>query len=82
MGICESKPNVEYKVENRIQFQIKPQNNNFIQKINKPELYTGHKPIPMEIANEVLKSICKIKIRTKEKKIKYGTGFFMNISKS
>ena len=67
MGTCESRPNVEYKAENKNQFQVKPQKNNFINKIYKSELYTGHKPIPMKIANEVLKSICKIKIRTKEK---------------
>ena len=82
MGICESKPNVKYITENVNQIQFKPQNNSIIKTINKSELYTGHKPIPMKIANEVLKSICKIKIRTKEEKIKYGTGFFMNISQS
>ena len=42
-----------------------------------PELYTGHKPIPINIINKVLKSICKITIK---KGNIYGTGFFMNVS--
>ena len=45
------------------------------------EAYTGHKPVPLKIANKVLESICKITIKTKEGKI-YGTGFFMNYSDS
>ena len=44
-----------------------------------PELYTGHKPIPINIINKVLKSICKITIK---KGNIYGTGFFMNVSES
>ena len=46
------------------------------------ELDTGHKPIPIDIANIVIKSICKISIKMKDQKIKNGTGFFMNISNS
>ena len=46
------------------------------------EVCTGHKPIPMKIANKVMKSICKITIRDKNGQILYGTGFFMNISNS
>ena len=45
------------------------------------EVYTGHKPVPLNIANKVLKSICKI-IITMDEGIIYGTGFFMNISNS
>ena len=81
MGTCESKQNAKYIMEYGNQIQFISQNNNINNK-NKSELYTGHKPIPMRIANEVLKSICKIKIKTKKNLIKYGTGFFMNISKS
>ena len=51
-----------------------------VNKKNK-ELFAGHKPIPMNIANQVLKSICKITIKKKNVNI-YGTGFFMNISDS
>ena len=43
------------------------------------EAYTGHKQIPMKIANKVLESVCKITVETK-KGILYGTGFFMNCS--
>jgi len=46
------------------------------------EIDTGHKPIPIELANTVIKSICKISIKMKDEKIKNGTGFFMNISNS
>ena len=45
-------------------------------------LETEHKPIKIDIANTVIKSICKISIKMKDQKIKNGTGFFMNISNS
>ena len=45
------------------------------------EAYTGHKQIPMKIANKVLESVCKITVETK-KGILYGTGFFMKYSDS
>ena len=38
------------------------------------------KPIQIDIANIVIKSICKISIKMKDQKTKNGTGFFMNIS--
>jgi V8-like Glu-specific endopeptidase len=44
------------------------------------EIDTGHKPIPIDIINTVMKSICKISIKMKDQKIQNGTGFFMNIS--
>ena len=47
----------------------------------KSELFTTHKPIPVKIVNKVMKSICKITIKTR-KGILYGTGFFLNYSKS
>ena len=46
------------------------------------EIYTGHKPIPIDIVNTVIKSICKISIKMKDQKIKNGIGFFMNYSNS
>ena len=46
------------------------------------ELDTGHKPIPIDIANTVIKSICKISIKMKGEKTKNGTGYFMKISNS
>ena len=42
------------------------------------EDYTGHKLIPIKLANKVLTSICKIKIDKNKKK--FGTGFFLSIS--
>ena len=45
------------------------------------EVFTGHKPIPMKIANKIMKSICKITILFNNT-YKFGTGFFMNISDS
>ena len=43
------------------------------------EFYTGHKPVPLNIANQALKSICKIIVETKNI---YGTGFFMRVDES
>ena len=31
------------------------------------EAYTGHKQIPMKIANKVLESVCKITVETKKR---------------
>ena len=45
----------------------------------KSEVFVGPKPIPVKILNKVMKSICKIRIKTK-KEIIYGTGFFLNYS--
>ena len=45
----------------------------------KDELFTGHKPIPIKIANKIMNSICKITVEINGK-ISSGTGFFMNIS--
>ena len=41
-----------------------------------------YKPIPINIANKVIKSICKIIVKKEEKDDIYGTGFFMKISSS
>ena len=43
------------------------------------EVIIGSRPIPIKIVNKVMKSICKIVIKTKEN-IAYGTGFFINYS--
>ena len=39
------------------------------------EVLNEHKPIPLNIANKVMKAICKIIIETKKGTL-YGTGFF------
>jgi hypothetical protein len=41
----------------------------------KEELTMGNKPVPLNIANEVSKSICKIAYTNNENKNVYGTGF-------
>ena len=41
------------------------------------EVLNDHKPVPLNIAIEVMKAICKITIKTK-KEIFYGTIFFIN----
>ena len=46
-----------------------------------PEKHTGHKPVPLDIANEVMKAICKITIGINEPRT-YGIGFFLNYSDS
>ena len=47
----------------------------------KDEVITRYKPIPLEILNKILKSICKINIKS-EKGNNFGTGFFLNYSDS
>ena len=49
--------------------------------IKEEGFFSDHKPIPINIINKALKSICKITIRQK-KRIIYGTGFFMKIDNS
>ena len=48
----------------------------------KDEVDTGHKPVPIDLANTVIKSICKIVVKLDEYKYLNGTGFFMKISDS
>ena len=69
----EEKPN---NIEKSKEIEIKGEIN-----CRKDEIYTGHKPIPINIINKVLKSICKINI-IKNKGIQFGTGFFMKINNS
>ena len=45
----------------------------------KSEKFIGPKPIPVKILNKVIKSICKIRLKTK-KEITYWNGFFLNYS--
>ena len=46
----------------------------------KIEVFLGSRPIPLKIIFKVMKSICKIRIKTKKGKSLYGTGFFLNYS--
>ena len=43
------------------------------------EIILGHKPIPIKIINKVIKSMCKITIKS-ERGNNYGNGFFLNYS--
>ena len=81
MGICHGKQEAKSAINNEKHIQTLPKNNTF-HEFAKSELFTGHKPVPMKVANEALKSICKIKIQKGENETIYGTGFFMNISNS
>ena len=45
------------------------------------QVLTGHKPVPMKIANKAMKSICKITI-SKKLGESNGTGFFLKVSNS
>ena len=82
-SILENKiPNqsiLENKIQNQSQIENKIPNQN---ELRKSELYTFHKPVPLDIANEVLKSICKITIKFKNGDNICGTGFFMNMNNS
>ena len=90
MGLCESSKN-ENKIESKsaLKSEIKQELKKELKYELKtgakieggPEAYTGHKPVPLKIANKVLESICKITVKT-NKGILYGTGFFMNYSDS
>ena len=72
--------NDTYKKENKIN-NLNQENKNLhnvqINPMTKSELMTGHKPVPINLINKVMKSICKIRVTTKEG-IAYGTGFFLN----
>ena len=73
----EIKSEVKKELKNEAKIGIKINPNEGI----KSEVFTGHKPIPVNIINKVMKSICKITIETKKGK-SYGTGFFLNYSNS
>jgi hypothetical protein len=62
MGICGSQLNRKKQEKN---------------KMIKEELGMGHRPIPLNVANKLSKSICKITFINNENQIIYGTGFFM-----
>ena len=78
MGVCGQE-------RNKKTIKIKEKHDSFDEgKINminpeKNEVITRHKPVPLEIVNKVMKSMCKITIKT-EKGNNYGNGFFLNYS--
>ena len=71
MGAC----GIEAKSE-RVDKKSGKINENLSNKMQ--ELFTGHMFIPVDVTIKVLKCVCKITVKNKEKYY-FGTGFFMNI---
>ena len=81
MGACGEttiKKGIKNKLKNEIKNEVIKEVKN---KIKSEEVIIGSKPVPLKIANKVMKSICKITIKIKEE-IAHGTGFFMKYSDS
>ena len=60
-------------------------NSTIIRENKKEEVYTGHESMPLSVIIKAVKSICKIIVNKEvNNKIQesYGTGFFMNVSKT
>ena len=60
-------------------------NSTIIRENKKEEVYTGHESMPVSVIIKAVKSICKIIVNKEvNNKIQesYGTGFFMNVSKT
>ena len=74
----ELKNEIKKEVRNELKKEIIKEVKN---KIKADEVIIGSKPVPLKIANKVMKSICKITIKMKEE-IAHGTGFFMKYSDS
>ena len=66
------------ELKNEIKEELKIELKNEFKIGTKSEVIMGHRPIPLKIANKVMKSICKITIDTK-KGIARGTGFFFEL---
>ena len=89
MGASEEKTiktGIKKEIKNEIKKEVRNEiKSEFIKevknKIKADEVIIGPKPIPLKIANKVMKSICKITIKIKEE-IAHGTGFFMKYSDS
>jgi len=77
----DSKSDLKNEIKKELKAELKIELKTGSKNEKESGKYTGHKPIPMKIANKVLESICKITVETKEGK-SYGTGFFMNCSDS
>ena len=74
----EIKNEIKKEVRNEIKSEVIKEVKN---KIKGDEVIIGSKPVPLKIANKVMKSICKITIKIKEETA-HGTGFFMKYSDS
>ena len=81
MGVCDSAKNEDKKdaYNTKIKNEIKKKSNEIEQRTN--ENCTNHATkIPLNIINQISKSICKITYKINEKDINQGTGFFMIIN--
>ena len=74
----EVRNEIKKEVRNELKKEIIKEVKN---KIKADEVIIGSKPVPLKIANKVMKSICKITIKIKEETA-HGTGFFMKYSDS
>ena len=78
MGICDSFGNGNTKISTNNNNNNGKTNSNYTNEVKTcitKELTLKGKPVPVDLINEVLKSICKIIVNNNPKK--YGTGFFM-----
>ena len=74
----DSKSDLKNEIKKELKAELKIELKTGSKNEKESGKYTGHKPIPMKIANKVLESICKITVETKEGK-SYGTGFFYEL---
>ena len=77
----DSKSDLKNEIKNEIKSELKNELKTGSKNERELQVLNEHKPVPLNIANKVLKAICKIKIETK-KGISFGTGFFMKYSDS
>ena len=69
--------------ESLINLNILNKNHNKFKELErKKETFTVHRPVPLYLANEVEKSLCKITVTIKKNSHYNGTGFFMKIKDS
>ena len=73
MGFSESIINLNILNKNH---------NKFKELERKKETFVVHRPVPLYLANEVEKSLCKITVTIKKNSHYNGTGFFMKIKDS
>ena len=64
------------EIKNELKKELKDEIKSNSKIETKNEVFTGHKPIPLKIANKVMKSICKISIKTKKRNILWNRIFF------
>ena len=71
---------IKNEIYNDIKNEIINEAKKNLEKEKRPEVLTGHRPLPVNIMNKVTKAVCKITIANNE--MQYGTGFFLNFLNS